>query len=269
MIAMTISMEYAVANLLPAALSLCATIAIGFAAGGLARRIVQCLPGGDAPLDSLAGKVAVWTVWIIGVLAVLDALGANTGGVLAALGGVAIAVGIGLRDTLSNVAAGISLLILRPLCVGEFVTFANGSDARSSGTVVKVGLFETELRTVEGVFLSVPNRILLQEPIANFGRNKERMVRLTFPISYSDSIDEGLRVLLSLGAAEPRRIPDKPAEAFVEALDESSVNLSLRVWTTTADYWPARRALLKAGKEALEQAGLTIPFPQRDVHLKQ
>ncbi|MBR1609776.1 MAG: mechanosensitive ion channel family protein [Kiritimatiellae bacterium] len=244
-----------------------ATYFLGRAGGKVARRVARRLSGSDPSIENLAGKAVAWGVWTLGALAALAAAGIDTRGVMTALGGLALAVGLGLRDTLSNAAAGLSLLVLRPLAAGEFVTFS-GDPSRGSGTVVKVGLFETELRTVEGVLLSVPNRVLLQEPIANFGRNKERLVRLTFPISYSDRIDDGLRVLLALGASEPRRIPDKPAEAFVEALGESSVDLSLRVWTKTADYWPARRALVKACKEALEKEGLTIPFPQRDVHVK-
>lgn len=263
-----LSPEFMATHALPALLIVVASVALGRAVGRVVRRMSSRLPNSDLSLQSLAGGFVSWGVYLAGAVAALNALGVDTRGIMAALGGVALAIGLGLRDTLSNVAAGLSLLVLRPLAAGEFVTFSSANDSRSSGTVVKVGLFETELRTVEGVFLSVPNRVLLQEPIANFGRNKERLIRLAFPISYSDSIDVGLRVLLELGEAEPRRIPDKPAEVFVDGLGESSVDLSLRIWTKTEDYWPARRALVKAGKEALEKAGLVIPFPQRDVHIK-
>lgn len=260
-----LSTDYVVGHLLPAVLIISVSVVAGRFAGKFVRRLVARIPQADASIEALAGNAVSWIVYLIGGVSALAAFGVNTGGIMAALGGVAISIGLGLRDTLSNVAAGISLLALRPLAAGEFVTF--GSDARSSGTVVRVGLFETELRTVEGVFLSVPNRVLLQEPIANYGRNPERLIRLVFSISYSDSIETGLRTLLALGSSDPRRIPDKPAEVFVEGLGESSVDLSLRVWVRTADYWPARRALVAAGKSALEAAGLTIPFPQRDVHV--
>ena len=261
-----LSADWAVGRLLPAFLILFIAFFAGRCAGRIVRRIASRIPQADASIEALAGNAVTWAVYLVGGVAALAAFGINTGGIMAALGGIALAIGLGLRDTLSNVAAGITLLVLRPLAAGEFVTF--GADARSSGTVVRVGLFETELRTVEGVFLAVPNRVLLQEPIANYGRNPERLVRLAFPISYSDSIETGLRTLLALGTAEPRRLPDRPAEVFVEGLGESSVDLSLRVWVKTADYWPARRALVEAGKCALEAAGLTIPFPQRDVHLR-
>lgn len=261
------SADFVTGHLLPAAALTVAAFVVGRVAGRIARRIAHRVPSADASVESIVSGVVSWSVAVVCFVAALDALGVDTGGVMAALGGVALAIGLGLRETLGNVAAGLTILVLRPFHAGEFVTFAGSGDARSSGTVVKIGLFATELRTVEGVFLSVPNRLLVQEPIANFGRNPERMVRLVFSISYSDSIDTGLRVLLQLGADEPRRLPEKPAEAFVEALGESSVDLSLRVWVRTEDYWPVRRALLKAGKEALEKAGLVIPFPQRDVHL--
>ena len=128
-------------------------------------------------------------------------------------------------------------------------------------------MFSTELRTPEGLFISVPNRILLEEPILNYSRNPERQIRLVFPIAYSDSIEAGLRTLLALGEAEKRRVPEKPVEIFVDGLADSSVNLALRVWVGKDDYWPALRDLTRAGKEALAAAGLTIPFPQRDVHV--
>ena len=259
--------DYALQHLLPALLIAAAAAVAGYYVGRLVRTLVRRLPHADEAVRRFSGGASSWSVWLFGLVAALNALGVNTNGILAAFGGLAIAVGLALKDTLGNVAAGLELVFLRPLAVGDFIAFRDPSDIRAAGTVTRIGLFSTELRTPDGLFLSVPNRTLRDEPLLNFDRNPERQIRLVFGVSYSDSLDAGLRALLELGTAEPRRVPDKPVEVFVDGLADSAVNLSLRVWVGKADYWPARRDLTKAGKAALEAAGLVIPFPQRDVHL--
>ena len=266
-LSLLLSSDYALRHLLPALLIAAATAAAGWYAGRLVRTLVRRLPHADEAVGRFSGGAVSWCVWLFGLVAALNALGVNTNGVLTAFGGLAIAVGLALKDTLGNVAAGLELVFLRPIAVGDFIAFRDPSDVRSMGTVTRIGLFSTELRTPDGLFLTVPNRLLRDEPIVDYDRNPERQIRLVFGVSYSDSLDAGLRALLELGTAEPRRLPDKPVEVFVDGLADSAVNLSLRVWVAKADYWPARRDLTKAGKAALEAAGLTIPFPQRDVHL--
>ena len=263
-----LSSDYAVRHILPAALIAFAAGAVGLYAGRLVRVLVRRLPHSDSAVERFAGGAVAWGIWLFGLVAALNALGVNTNGVLTAFGGLAIAIGLALKDTLSNVAAGLELVFLRPISVGDFISFRESSDGRSSGTVKRIGLFSTDLSTPEGLFVTVPNRILRDEPIVDYDRNPERQIRLVFSIAYADSIEAGLRALLALGGREARRIPGKPVEVFVDGLGDSAVNLSLRLWVGKADYWPARRDLTRAGKEALEAAGLTIPFPQRDVHMR-
>ena len=262
--------EFMLRHALPAALILVVAWFVGRAAGALARRIVRRIPraGADETVERLAGSTVSWVIYLFGAIAALNAFGINTTGLLAALGAIGLAVGLALRDTLSNVASGITILVLRPFAVGDYITYRNPSDERSSGTVTRIGLFQTDLKTVDGIHLAVPNRVLFDEPIMNYSRNPTRLIRLVFSISYSDSIEKGLRVLLAAGEAESRRLPDEPVQVFVDALADSSVNLSLRIWVKREDYWPTRRDLTQKVKLALEKAGLTIPFPQRDVHLR-
>lgn len=264
-----LSLEFVAGRILPAAFIAAVVFPAGRFAGRFARALVRRLPHSDATVEHLAEQTASWGVWFFGALAALGALGVDTKGVLAAFGAFAVAIGLGLKDTLSNVAAGIEIIFLRPVAVGEFVSFQDMAESRSAGTVERIGLFSTQLRTPEGLFISVPNRILLEEPILNYSRNPQRQIRLVFPVSYSDSIEKGLRTLLTLGENEKRRVADLPVEIFVDGLGDSSVNLALRVWVAKEDYWPVLRDLTKSGKEALAAAGLTIPFPQRDVHVRR
>ena len=260
--------QFVLRHALPALLILVVAWLVGRAAGVLVRHVVRRIPRADETIERLAGSTISWVIYLFGAVAALNAFGINTTGLLAALGAIGLALALALRDTLSNVAAGIAILVLRPFAVGDFITYRNPSDDRSSGTVTRIGLFQTDLKTIEGIHVAVPNRVLLDEPIINYSRNPTRLIRLVFSISYSDSIEKGLRVLLAAGEAETRRLPDEPVQVFVDALADSSVNLSLRVWVKSEDYWPARRDLTQKVKLALEEAGLTIPFPQRVVHLK-
>lgn len=252
---------------LPAAGIAIATVLAGYLAGRAAKRALDRVKNLDVTVKSLISGGVSWIVYISGAFAFLDALGVNAGGLMAALGAVALSVGLALRDTLGNVAAGLAIVVFRPIAVGEFISFSNGSDPRASGKVVHIGPFITQLRTVEGVFVSVPNRVLMQEPVINYDRNGERMVKVVIGISYRDSIDAGLKALLEVGRAESRALADPPVQVFIESLEESAVTLSLRVWVAKEDYWPVRRALVQRCKEAVEAAGLTVPFPQCDVHL--
>ena len=261
------SADWALSRLLPAVLILAATLACGVFASRLVRRASGRIPNVDVTVRGLLAGTAAGAVYVAGAFAVLDALGVNTGGLFAAIGAVTLSIGLALRDSLANVAAGLAIVVFRPIAVGEYVTFASETQTRSSGTVEHIGPFMTRMRTIEGLYIAVPNRLFLQEPILNYDRNGERMVKIVVGISYRDSIDAALKTLLDVGNAETRVLPGRPVQAFVEALGDSSVTVSLRLWVAKADYWPVRRALVQAAKEAIERAGLTIPFPQCDVHV--
>ena len=259
--------DFLIFHLAPALLALGLTAVFARRLGRLSVNALGRAPHLDPTVRSLLVSCASGATYVVGVLVALGLMGVDSGAIAAALGAAGLSIGLGLKDTLGDAAAGLVIVFLRPFEVGHFISFRDPSDARSSGTVARIGLFATELKTVEGLAICVPNRLLLQEPVINYDRNPERLVRLSVGISYRDSIDAGVRALLEVAQAEPRALADKPPQVFVDSLGDSSVTLSLRVWVSRADYWPARRALTQASKEAIERAGLTIPFPQRDVHL--
>jgi small conductance mechanosensitive channel len=217
----------------------------------------------DITLSGVIASLVRYSILIFVVVAVLGQLGVQTTSVLAALGAAGLAIGLAMQGTLSNIAAGMMLLWLRPFNVGDYIDAGN-----VAGTVKEVGLFASELHTWDGIYLFVPNSELWNKRIINYSRLTTRMVDLKFGVAYDDDLAKGQEVLLKMAREDSRALADPEAIVFVDELGDSAVVLRLRVWTVNAEYWPLFRALTERGKLVLEAAGLSIPFPQRDVHIK-
>jgi small conductance mechanosensitive channel len=217
----------------------------------------------DATLVPVLSTSAAYMIYIVGFVIILDIFGVNTASIITLLGAAGLAIGFALKDTLSNIAAGIMLLILRPFKVGDFIEFGS-----TMGTIKEINLFTTILETFDGLYISAPNGQIWSSTIKNYNRNDKRRLDVGVGISYGDSIDTGLKVLQRIIATEPRFLQEPaPPQTMVISLADSSVNLQLRGWTSTDDYWQALFDLNKRVKEEVELAGLNIPFPQMDVHL--
>jgi small conductance mechanosensitive channel len=154
------------------------------------------------------------------------------------------------------------LLLLRPFKVGDFI-----SAGSLSGTVVEIGLFTSELKTGDGIYIMAPNSQIWNTTITNFARNPTRRIDIVVGIAYDDSIDDAQKALQDLMEGNAMVLKDPAPMTMVMALADSSVNINLRCWVSTSDYWNALWALNKGAKAAVEGAGCSIPFPQRDVHL--
>ena len=216
----------------------------------------------DETLIPVFCTISVYLIYAVGLVIVLDIFGVNTTSIIALLGAAGLAVGLALKDTLSNIAAGIMLLILRPFRVGDAIECGS-----VKGSVREINLFATILDTFDGLYVSTPNGGLWGNTIINFTRNGKRRMDIVVGISYSDSIETGLEVLRHIIKTEPRFLKEPEPQAMVIALGDSSINLQLRCWTLVVDYWQTLWELNKRIKEDIEKAGLSIPFPQRDVHL--
>jgi len=253
------------ANALPNILAAILIILIGLAvarwAGRATRRHIEASPSIDNTVAASAGTLVRYGVTIIVLVAALGQLGFQTTSLLAALGAAGLAIGLALKDTLANIAAGFMLLWLQPFRVGDYI-----EGGGVAGTVRQVGLFASELETYDGLYEFVPNSALWNTQITNHSRLPQRMVELTFGVGYDDDLSAGQDVLNNIARADRRVLQDPAPNVFVDTLGDSAVNLTLRAWTTTDDYWPARRALTQRGKIELERAGLSIPYPQLDVH---
>ncbi len=200
--------------------------------------------------------------FLAGAIVILQILDIDTAGIFALVGAAGIAIGFALKDTLSNIAAGVMLLMVRPFRVGEAVEFGG-----TSGIVKEIRLFTTSLKTFDGLAVTCPNNTVWSSNITNFSRNGTRRLSLVVGISYGDSIEKGLDVLTRIARTESRFLHDPEPQVMVLGMADSSVNLQLRGWTSIDEFWGVTWDLNKKIKEEIEAAGLTIPFPQRDLHI--
>lgn len=227
------------------------------------RRLLSHQSSIDLTLSGVIASLVRYGILILVIVAVLGQLGVQTTSILAALGAAGLAIGLAMQGTLSNIAAGIMLLWLRPFRVGDFID--NGS---SAGAVTEVGLFATELLTYDGIYVFVPNSDLWNKKLINYTRMPTRLVDLKFGVAYGDDIATGKKVLLDMATAAPMVNQTPEPYVFVDELGDSAVMLRLRCWADNANYWTVYRAFTENGKSKLEAAGLSIPFPQRDVHIQ-
>ena len=220
------------------------------------------VPNMDGTLRPFLSKLVRWIVLAFVIVAVLNQFGVETTSMIAVLGAAGLAIGLALQGTLSNVASGVMLLILRPFKVGDFI-----SAGSLSGTVVEIGLFTSELKTGDGVYIMAPNSQIWNTTITNFSRNSTRRIDIVVGVAYDDDLDVAQKALQSLMDGQALVLKNPASETMIKSLGDSSVNINMRCWVNTADYWDAFWALNKGAKAAVESAGCSIPFPQRDVHL--
>jgi small conductance mechanosensitive channel len=227
-------------------------------------KVLQRVDRIDATLSSFVTNLVRYAILLLVVIAVLAQFGVQTTSIIAVLGAAGLAVGLALQGTLSNIAAGVLLLFLRPFKVDEYID-AGGI----AGTVRDVGLFTTEFQTFDGLFLMVPNSQLASAAIKNYSRLPTRRLDLQVGISYTDNMNKAMRVLNEILVNDERILDDPPHEVMVKELGDSSVNINLRCWTNRQNYWSLLFDLTKETKQQLDDHGISIPFPQRDVHLYQ
>lgn len=214
----------------------------------------------DESLYKVFFTVVKVVIWVLALLVILDLFGFNTASIVTVLGAAGLTVGLAMKDSLSNIAAGVMLMILRPYQTGDFIT-----TGAISGTIKEMGLFSTILETVDGIFVAVPNSAIFGGPVTNFSRNATRRADITVGIAYGDKLPEALKVLQSLMEKNELILKDPAPQVLVADLADSSVNLTLRFWTANEKYWDAYWMVKEQLKDTIEGAGLSIPFPQRVV----
>ncbi len=196
------------------------------------------------------------------LISALGQLGVKTTSFVAVLGAATLAIGFALQGSLSNFAAGIMLIFFRPFGVGNFIE-AGGT----SGVVEEVGVFATTLRTGDNKKVVVPNSLITDGIIVNYAGKPTRRVDMVFGIDYGDDIKQAKEVLQKCLDADERVLADPAPTIGVLELGNNSVNIACRPWCATSDYWSVFFDMNERVKYAFDEAGLSFPFPQRDVHL--
>ena len=241
---------------------------IGFIVAGLVKRWVQSalsrMTHKDETLTLFLAKAARYTVLILVFVMVLTQFGVQTASIIAALGAAGLAIGLALQGTLQNIAAGIMLLFLRPFQVGDFI-----STSSASGVVKEIGLFATEFETLDGLYLLAPNSEIWNSAVTNYSRKPKRRFDLVVGIAYDDDINKAFAAFQSIIDGHDKVLKDPEPFIYVSKLGDSSVEVTCRIWMNTSDWWTVSRELTKMAKERFDAEGLSIPFPQRDVHLYQ
>ncbi len=220
----------------------------------------------DSTLKSFLAPSAKYTVFALALLIVLQQFGVQTTSLLAIFGAAGLAIGLALQGTLSNVSAGMMLLILRPFNVGDFIS-CDGI----TGTVKSIGLFATEMSTPDNIYIFVPNSNLWNANIQNFSRNDIRRQDIVFGISYNDDINKAFKTIEKTIAKDKRIISEegKTPQIMVTNLGDSSVDITLRIWSAGSDFASLKVDTIKAVKEALDKDGISIPFPTRTIEMLQ
>ncbi len=273
------------------ALSALVILVIGIMIGRwLSRRMRRTNLGGhhlDATLRPVLASTLFYVILAMTIYAVLMRLGVPATSLLAVFGGAALAIGLALRETLSNIAAGVMLLFLRPLQVGDFVDIGS---SQTMGTVEEIGLFTSTIRNMENIAVYIPNSSIWGNRVQNFGRHAIRKAIVEIGVGYDTDLDRAVEVLTDVldnqpgllpfssdaastvpsieGGAPPPSAPTPP-EVYVMSFGDNAIILSCRCWLPS-DTWLKRASALRTDiKRALDREGIEIPFPQRVVHMRQ
>lgn len=216
----------------------------------------------DPAIRNFVGSLVYWALLIFVSITALGQLGIQTASFVAIVGAAGLAVGLALQGSLANFAAGVLILIFRPFRVGDFIEIAG-----VSGVVQSIQIFTTELNSPDNKKIIVPNGGVISGNITNYSANDTRRVDLIFGVGYGDDIDAAKAVLKKVVADNAQVLSDPAPTIAVVELADSSVNMVCRPWVKSADYWAAYFEITEAAKKALDNAGISIPFPQRDLYL--
>ncbi|MGV8921932.1 MAG: mechanosensitive ion channel family protein [Thermomonas sp.] len=258
------------AGLIDKAVDLGAALLIMLVGWWLARRLVNLVDRALQRMqaeDILRGFVrnAVFAaLMVVVVIAALQKFGVPTTSLLAMLGAAGLAIGLALKDSLSNIASGLMLIVQRPFKAGDSVQVAG-----VEGVVEQVRIFTTRMRTYQNELIVLPNSEITTKPIINLTYKPVRRADISVGIGYGERVDRAREVLLAVAKANPAVLRKPASEVLVTGLGESSVNLVLRAWIKTDVFVDTRSDLTEAVHRELTDAGISIPFPQRDVHVYQ
>ena len=244
-------------------LSLFGLLLVAGIAGRSSRLWINRIPNISKLLQAFLVGVVYWIVFSVGLMIVLSALGVDITPLFALIGGGSFVAAFALQDTLGNLASGLMIMIYRPFDEGDYVDVGG-----VSGTVKTVSIVATTVTTPDNQVIVIPNKNVWGNIITNVTASDTRRVDLVFGISYDDSIPDAIRVLEETVGAHPLVMKDPEPTIRVNELADSSVNLICRPWVKTSDYWNVYWDLMHQVKDRFDDVGISIPYPQQDVHVK-
>jgi len=218
----------------------------------------------DNTLVSFVCSIIYTVLIIFVVIAALNQIGIQTTSLVAIMGAAGLAVGLALQGSLSNFASGVLMIIFHPFKAGDYI-----EGGGVSGTVEEVQIFTTYLTTPDNKEIIVPNSKIMGDNIINYSARDTRRIELTVGVGYADDLNRVRTVIQQVLDAETRILSDPAPMIVVKELADSSVNFSIRPWVKTADYWGVYFGMVENIKKSFDREGISIPFPQRDVHLHQ
>ena len=218
----------------------------------------------DAMLVEFIGSIAGAALFLFVIIASLDMLGVNTTSLIAMLGAAGLAVGLALQGSLQNFASGVLLIIFRPFTVGHVID-AGGI----VGKVEKITIFNTVMLTPDNREIIVPNGAIYGGTITNISARATRRIDMVFGIGYGDDIKKARDIMMQVMESDERILKDPAPQVAVSELADSSVNFVVRPWVNAADYWDVKFELTEKIKLAFDEQGVSIPFPQMDIHMDQ
>ncbi len=251
-------------------LQIVAALVVFFVGRWLARRISNLVERGltragtDPTLIGFFHNIAYFGLLVLVIIAAVGQLGVQTTSFIAVLGAAGLAVGLALQGSLANFAAGVLMIIFRPFKAGDFIEAAG-----TGGVVEEIQLFTTKMRTPDNKTIIIPNAQITAGTITNYSARDTRRLDLVFGVSYTDDLDKVKRVINEVLAEEKRLLADPEPLVGVLNLGDSSVDFAVRPWVNSSDYWAVFFDLQEAMKKRFDREGISIPFPQRDVHLYQ
>ncbi|MGD9808909.1 MAG: mechanosensitive ion channel family protein [Deferribacterales bacterium] len=218
----------------------------------------------EITLTKFLSKLVYYLLLAAVVIAALNKLGIETTSVVAVLATAGLAIGLALKDSLSNLAAGVMIIIFKPFVIGNFIETAG-----TAGIVEEISIFTTKLKTPDNKIIIVPNSSVINGNIINFSAQETRRVDITVGVGYESDIKKVKDILNGIIASTPTVMTDPAPMVALLNLGESSIDFVMRSWVKTDDYWPTYFEMMEKIKTRLDEEGVNIPFPQMDVHLKK
>ncbi len=242
-----------------------AILVVGYIAARLVRNVVgRLMRRGrvDETLISFTSSLVYVTILAFIIIAALGQLGIQTASFIAVVGAAGLAVGLALQGSLANFAAGVLMVIFKPFKAGDYI-----EGAGTAGTVEEIGIFTTGLKTPDNKKIIIPNAKIMADNITNYSAKDERRVDIVASVSYNDDIDKVKQVLSDIVSGDERVLAEPAPTIAVLSLGDSSVDFAVRPWVRTGDYWGVFFDMQETIKKSFDAEGITIPFPQQDVHL--